>query len=116
MKTIWTWLACLLPMLAVQAHDWHRDEDPLFATAHRHGPTARAVALDDEAIVLAAVTGRESVGTGSGTNGVLAAAFAPFAPRVKTRADGRNYLLLEELQTKPRTTYLGKVRNPNPNL
>lgn len=34
----------------------------------------------------------------------------------KTRADGRNYLLLEELQTKPRTTYLGKVRNPNPNL
>lgn len=34
----------------------------------------------------------------------------------KTRADGRNYLLLEELQTKPRTTYLGKIRNPNPNL
>ncbi len=33
----------------------------------------------------------------------------------KTRADGRNYTLLEELNTKPRTTYLGKVKNPNPN-
>ncbi|HSB08646.1 MAG TPA: TAT-variant-translocated molybdopterin oxidoreductase [Blastocatellia bacterium] len=34
----------------------------------------------------------------------------------KLKGDERNYSLLGELNTKPRTTYLGAVRNPNPEL
>jgi molybdopterin-containing oxidoreductase family iron-sulfur binding subunit len=34
----------------------------------------------------------------------------------KLRAEHRNYSLLGELNTNPRTTYLGAVRNPNPEL
>jgi MoCo/4Fe-4S cofactor protein with predicted Tat translocation signal len=34
----------------------------------------------------------------------------------KAKADSRNYALLDELNTKPRTTYLSKLRNPNPEM
>jgi molybdopterin-containing oxidoreductase family iron-sulfur binding subunit len=34
----------------------------------------------------------------------------------KLRADQRNYGLLEELNNRPRTTYMAVVRNPNPEL
>lgn len=34
----------------------------------------------------------------------------------KMRNDPRAYRVLEELQTRPRTSYLGKVRNPNPEI
>ncbi|MEQ1821894.1 MAG: TAT-variant-translocated molybdopterin oxidoreductase [Fimbriimonadaceae bacterium] len=34
----------------------------------------------------------------------------------KKKKEERNYSLLEHVGTKPRTTYLGRVRNPNPSL
>jgi MoCo/4Fe-4S cofactor protein with predicted Tat translocation signal len=40
----------------------------------------------------------------------------PTAQVVKMKATALNYSLLGELNTQPRTTYLGKLRNPNPAL
>ena len=34
----------------------------------------------------------------------------------KLRKDRRSYLVLRELQTRPRTSHLAKVRNPNPEI
>lgn len=40
----------------------------------------------------------------------------PTAAVTRMRANARNYGLLTELNTRPRTTYLGRVRNPHPAL
>jgi len=40
----------------------------------------------------------------------------PASRVAKLKAQERNYNLLEELNTKPRTTYLAAVKNPNPEL
>jgi len=40
----------------------------------------------------------------------------PKSDAAQRRRDSRNYALLEELGTRPRTTYLKSIRNPNPDL
>lgn len=77
----------------VMAHDWHRHEDPRFAVlqpltlaeAELIAEETRAVQLAAAAPGATAVAGRVQSAS-AGVNS-LEAAFAPFAPKVKTRYD-----------------------------
>jgi len=40
----------------------------------------------------------------------------PASRVAKLKAEGRSYALLDELNTRPRTTYLAALKNPNPEL
>ena len=40
----------------------------------------------------------------------------PTSKVAKLKAQTRDYGLLEDLNTRPRTTYLARVRNPNPEI
>jgi len=40
----------------------------------------------------------------------------PKSKVAQLKAQARNYSLLEDLSTRPRTTYLGRLRNPNPEI
>jgi Fe-S-cluster-containing dehydrogenase component len=40
----------------------------------------------------------------------------PKSEVAQLKAQVRTYSLLEELNTRPRTTYLGRLRNPNPEI
>jgi molybdopterin-containing oxidoreductase family iron-sulfur binding subunit len=40
----------------------------------------------------------------------------PKSQVAQLKAQARNYSLLEDLNVRPRTTYLGRLRNPNPEI
>ena len=51
------------------------------------------------------------------TNAIVFGDINDPASRVaRLKTDTRNYALLADLNTHPRTTYLGMVRNPNPEI
>jgi hypothetical protein len=99
--TLFSMTALLLGGLPTWAHDWHRHEDPQFAALQPLTTAERAIIEDEKtalaareqplllALADAAGGGRAAVAPTAVTVSLIASTFAPFAPKVRTRAEDR---------------------------